>query len=156
MLAAVAAGLLGALLIGAPAFADTGAGEGDRIEPLIVEVMAEVPGGVIVDARHAVWPDLGMELVVGTQGRAASAAAVGSCATGTVCVYTGSSLSGARLSWSTCGVLPIPSSFAAKSIADARSGGYAQARNNATVLATAPAGGWANFSGTANNVRCVL
>lgn len=156
ILAAVAAGLIGAVMIGAPALADAGADEGDRIEPLIVEVMAEVPGGVIVDAQHAVWPELGMELVIGRQSRSASLAAVGSCATGTVCVYTGSSLTGAKLSWSTCGILQIPGSFSAKSVADARSGGYAQARNNSTVLATAPAGSWANFSGTATNVRCVF
>lgn len=156
MLAAAAGGLLGALMLGAPAIADAGADAGDRVDPLILEVMAEVPGGVIVDARHAVWPRLGMELVAADRRSTVSTASVGTCATGTVCVYTGSSLSGAKLSWSACGVLPIPSSFSAKSIADARSGGYAQARNGATVLATAPAGGWANISGTSTNVRCML
>ncbi|MDN3445325.1 hypothetical protein [Microbacterium sp. APC 3901] len=158
MLAAAAAvgGLLTALMLGTPAFADAGADTRDRVDPLILEVMAEVPGGVIIDAQHAVWFRLGMELVAAEQPRAESTASVGSCATGTVCVYTGSSLGGAKLSWSACGVLPIPSSFSAKSIADARSGGYAQARNGTTVLATALAGGWANVGGTSTNVRCVL
>lgn len=156
MVAAAVGGLLGTLMLGAPAFADDGADAGDRVDPLILEVMAEVPGGVIIDARHAVWPRLGMELVTADQRSAVSTASVGSCATGTVCVYTGPALSGAKLSWSTCAILPIPSSFSAKSIADARSGGYAQARNGATVLATAPAGGWANVNGTSTNVRCVL
>ncbi|WP_455905073.1 hypothetical protein [Microbacterium sp.] len=156
VLAAVVGGLLSILMLGAPAFADAGADTGESIDPLILDVMAEVPGGVIVDAQHAVWPRLGMDLVVLEQRSAVSAASVGSCATGTVCVYTGSSLSGAKLSWSICGILSIPSSFSAKSIADARSAGYAQARNNSTVLATAPAGGWANIAGTATNVRCVF
>ena len=151
VLAAVVGGLLSILMLGAPALADAAADTGESIDPLILAVMAEVPGGVIVDAQHAVWPRLGMDLVVLEQRSAVSAASVGSCATGTVCVYTGS-----KLSWSICGILSIPSSFSAKSIADARSAGYAQARNNSTVLATAPAGGWANIAGTATNVRCVF
>lgn len=156
ILLGVAAGLLGALMFGGPAFAAPAVDDGDRIAPLILEVMAEVPGGVVVDSWHAVWPELGMELVVGAHVRAVSIAAVGSCTTGLVCVYTGTALTGARLSWSTCGILPIPTSFSVRSLADARSGGYAQARNGATVLATAPAGGWTNVNGTSTNVRCVL
>lgn len=156
ILPAVAAGLLGALMLGGPAFAATAVDDGDRIDSLIREVMAEVPGGLVVDSQHAVWPELGMELVVGAHARAGSIAAVGSCATGLVCVYTGTALSGARLSWSTCGILAIPTSFSVRSLADARSSGFAQARNGTTVLATATAGGWANVGGTSTNVRCVL
>lgn len=157
MLSIAAVGLLSAFMCGTPAFADGRADDEHRTDPLIRAVMAEVPGGVIVDAQHAVWPELSMELVVGDQrSAAASVADVGTCASGTVCVYTGSSLSGSKLSWGTCGIHSIPPSFSAMSISDARSTGYAQARNNTTVLATAFAGGWANFGGTATNVRCVF
>ena len=156
--AAVAAllGLLSALVVGAPASADEGAADDGRIEPLILKVLAEVPGGEIVDSQRAVWSEIGMELFVPRSDGVSARAAVGSCANGKVCVYTASALSGARLSWSTCGVLTVPSSFSARSIADARSSGYAQARNGATVLATAAANSWANFGGTATNVRCVF
>lgn len=149
-------GLLSALVVGASASADAGAADDGRVEPLILEVLAEVPGGRIVDAQRAIWSEIGMELFVPRAGGASARAAVGSCASGKVCVYTAPALSGARLSWSTCGVLTVPSSFSAKSIADARSSGYAQARDGATVLATAAANSWTNFGGTATNVRCVF
>ena len=74
VLAAVVGGLLSILMLGAPALADAAADTGESIDPLILAVMAEVPGGVIVDAQHAVWPRLGMDLVVLEQRSAVSAA----------------------------------------------------------------------------------
>jgi len=151
---AIVLGVLAAGTLGGAAQAE---GFGDEeVASLIVEVMDEVPGGVIVDRNHAVWPELGMALTVPARGDIALRAAVGSCANGQVCAFTGGSLTGAKLSWTTCSTHTIPSSFVTRSIADARSSGSAQARNGATVLATAPANGWANVSGAANNLRCVL
>lgn len=155
--AAVVLGLLCAMAMSAPASADAvDDHHDDDIATVIVDMIAEIPGGIIVAPDRAVWPELGMELTVPGRERLSFRAAVGSCATGKVCVYTGSALSGARLSWTTCGVLPIPSSFTARSIADARSAGYAQARHGTTVLATAAANAWANVGGSATNVRCVF
>nr|WP_201470009.1 hypothetical protein [Microbacterium hydrocarbonoxydans] len=151
----IAVGMLVSGGLGTAAHAE-GFGE-EEAAPLIVEVMDEVPGGIIVDRNHAVWPELGMTLTVPSRGEMSGMrAAVGPCATGQVCAFTGGSVTGAKLSWTTCSTHTIPSSFVTRSIADARSSGSLQARNGSTVLATAPANGWANVSGTANNVRCVL
>ncbi len=117
----------------------------------IAAVMDAVPGGVLIDADHAEWPSIGMEM---TSAEAATTYSVGSCATGSVCAFSGSNLSGSKLSWSTCGTFTI-SAFTVRSIADARSTGYLQARNGTTVVATAYAGGSANVFGTVTNVRCV-
>lgn len=148
-------GALGALFTGGPASAEVSVDD-ERVPALMREVLEEVPGGRIIDAQRAVWPDLGMELFVPDGDRPRVFAAVGTCASARVCVFTGSSLTGARLSWSTCATVPIPSSFTARSVADARPSGYAQARSGTTVLATAVANGWANVVGSATNVQCVL
>lgn len=135
-----------------PANAAESAGEQD---PLITAMLAEVPGGVVVDETRVVWPRLDMELVVQPE-RAAFAFAVGSCATGKICAYNGVSLAGSRLSFGTCGNHPIPSPFTARSVANARSSGSVQARNGSTVVATVYAGNWTNLGGAVNNLRCVL
>ncbi|PRA79962.1 hypothetical protein [Microbacterium sp. MYb66] len=129
---------------------------GDReVDPQVAAMLEEVPGGVIVDSTHAVWPELGMELTVATAS-GFSARAVQNCATARICAYSGYSLSGSALTFTACGVLAIPSSFSVKSAANARSTGYAQARNGTTVLGTVYAGSWSNLSGTVTNIRCVL
>lgn len=117
----------------------------------VAAVMDAVPGGVLIDADHAIWPRTGMEL---TSAEAAGVFAVGSCQTGRVCAFSGANRSGSKLSWSTCGTFTI-SAFTVRSIADARSTGYLQARNGTTVVATANAGASANVFGTVTNVRCV-
>lgn len=121
-------------------------------EPRIAAVMAEVPGGIVLDENHAVWPELGMEMETPVEGE--SLFAVGGCSTGYVCVFDAANASGAKISWSTCGN-PTVSSFTVRSIANARSTGYAQARYGTTVRATANAGTYANLFSTVNNVRCV-
>lgn len=147
-MAAVLLGLLASTLgVAAPAIADTG----NALDPQIAAVMDEVPGGIIIDDRHAVWPDIGMEMLVPSP---IAAFSVGACATGKVCAFSGYNTSGAQLNWSTCSTFSI-SAFTVRSIADARSTGYLQARNGTTVVATAKAGALANVYGTTTNVRCV-
>ncbi|MDQ1135913.1 hypothetical protein QE410_000712 [Microbacterium sp. SORGH_AS 1204] len=122
----------------------------DDLHPDIAAALKEVPGGVVIDSTHAEWPELGMSIDVPT----AEERAVGSCATGNVCAFNGTSLSGTRVSWSTCGT--YAPGITVRSIANARSAGYAQARSSSgSVLATAIAGSWANVSGTVADVRCV-
>jgi hypothetical protein len=117
----------------------------------IAAVMAEVPGGVLLDRSHAVWPALGMEMETPSS---IASFSVGGCATGYVCVFDAANALGAKLSWSTCGN-PAVSAFTVRSIANARSSGYAQARNGTTVRATANAGSYSNVFASVNNVRCV-
>jgi hypothetical protein len=145
---AVAAVLIGVL--GVPQGASASTGELVP-EPRIAAVMAEVPGGVLLDENHAVWPELGMALETPS---GVSTRTIGGCTTGNVCVFDGYGAQGAKLSWSSCGN-PTVSAFTVRSIANDRPTGYAQARSGTTVHATAYAGSYANVYGAVNNVRCV-
>ena len=110
-----------------------------------------------VDGNHAVWPRLDMELEVPTASqRSLSASSVGPCPSDRICLFSGYSLGGTMLSFGTCGIHTVPSTFSARSLAHARATGYTQARNGTTVIATAYAGGWANIYSTATNIRCVF
>ncbi len=128
--------------------------------PAVIESMlAAVPGGVLIDETRAVWPTLGMELVVAegapTSRAAVAAAAVGLCPSGRVCAFDQTATAGARLSWTSCDASFPVGTFTVRSIADARSSGYAQARYGTTVRATASAGNWANVYGTVSRIVCV-
>ncbi len=109
------------------------------------------PGGYATSDHTAYWPKLGMEM---TSSQAITAFAVGSCATGSVCAYSGTSLSGSKLSWTTCGTFSTSALASVGSIANARSSGTLRARNGTTVVATAAAGGQANVWSTTTNVQC--
>ena len=151
----VAATLLSAMfLLGAAPAHATAEGD-DVVAPEITAMLEEVPGGVIIDSTHAVWPALGMELAIGTVSPR-SALSVGSCATDRFCAYSATSLGGNRLTFSVCSVNTIPSTFIAKSVANARGSGYVQARNGSAVVTTVNAGSWANLAGPVDNLRCFL
>lgn len=147
MLVAVAAVLVTLVSASAASAAETTVPHAD-----IAAMMDAVPGGLLIDADHAVWPGTGLEM---TSSAAVTLYSVGSCATGSVCAFSSANLGGSKLSWSTCSTFTISSSFTVRSIADARSTGYLQARNGTTVLATANAGASANVFGTVTNMRCV-
>lgn len=128
----------------------------EAVDPHIAAVLTEVPGGVIIDANRAVWPELGMEMTVQDDSRMTAYSAVGSCSSGYLCAFSSSNLGGSKLSWTYCGTHSVPSHFTVRSIANARSSGRLEARNGSTVLATAYAGGWSNVSGgPTTNVRCL-
>lgn len=141
------------MLAGASAPAFAAESRGDDQDPLITAMLEEVPGGVVIDETHVVWPRLDMALIVRT---GPSPRAVGTCATGKICAYTAGSLGGSSLSFGTCGAHAIPASFIARSLANARSSGSVQARNASTVVATVYAGNSTNLAGTVTNLRCVL
>lgn len=142
-----------AVLIGGLLMPQTASAATDPVapDPRIAAVMAEVPGGILLDENHAVWPELGMEMEAPGP---ISQFAVGGCTTGNVCVFDGYAAQGAKISWSSCGN-PSVSSFTVRSIANARPTGYAQARAGSTVRATANAGNYANVYSSVDNVRCV-
>jgi hypothetical protein len=130
--------------------------EDDRdVDPLVAAVLDEVPGGILIDGRYAVWPELDMELTMPATSSTAWRS-VGSCTTGRICAYNHTSLGGGALTFGTCGVHTIPSSFAVKSVANARSVGFVQVRNVSTILKTVVAGSWGNVSGTVTNLRCLV
>lgn len=146
----VGAGILALLVVGAGA----SPAAADAIDPQIAYALEAVPGGEVVDSHTAYWPDLEMTLTIPEE---FSRSAIGSCPNGSVCAYKGNSLTGAMLSWTTCTVHSTAAlGMPPKSIADARSTGYLQARDGTTVVATAYAQSWNSVSAASTNVRCVL
>lgn len=128
----------------------------EPVDPQLVQLLDEVPGGVVIDGGRAVWPELDMAYSAGTAASRTVARSVGSCATGRICAYNAANLGGGVLSWGSCTTITIPSSFATRSAANARTSGYMQVRNGTTVLATVGANAWSNVSGSATNIRCFL
>lgn len=135
-----------------PAVANAAEPVGDP-DPQIAEMLDAVPGGILIDSNHAVWPELDMEMTV-PRASDVAARAVGGCATGKICAFNAYFADGSALSFGTCGIHSIPSNFTVKSVANARSSGTAQPRNGTTVLATISAGTYQNTSGTVTNIRC--
>lgn len=90
----LAAALLG-LVITLGASPANAAVDGPEVDPLVAAVLEEVPGGVLIDATHAVWPELGMELSVPSASRI-TARSVGSCATGRSALTTRARSAGDR------------------------------------------------------------
>lgn len=122
----------------------------DEVHPDIATALAEIPGGIVIDSHHAEWPELGMTI----DAPSGHERAVGSCADGKVCAFTGANLTGTRVSFSTCGT--YSPGITVRSIANARSAGYLQARSSSgSVLATAIATSWANVSGSVATLNCV-
>lgn len=153
----VAAAVAAVILTAVPAL--SASATDTAVDPQISAALEAVPGGEVVDYYTAYWPEEEMTLTVpGTSAHDASArSAIGTCPNGSVCVFSASGLGGSRLSWTSCTVhstaaLGVP----VRSIADARSTGYLQARNGTTVVATAYAQSWNDVSPASTNVRCVL
>ncbi|MFK4728155.1 peptidase inhibitor family I36 protein [Agromyces mediolanus] len=93
----------------------------DALQQQVDAVLAEFPGGIQTGPDEVSWQDGAVVLNIAGSGGAA-ARAVGSCATGTHCVYSGVGLSGSKLTFSTCttqSVAPLGAPVA--SIANARS-----------------------------------
>lgn len=144
VIAALAATLT--LTLVAPAYAD------EPVHPEIQAALDEIPGGLVLGYRAAHWPVLDMTMTIPNP----LTRAVGTCATGYICAYTSSTLSGTKLSWGSCGTYTPPSSFVTKSIANARAAGsVAQARNGTVIVASAASGTWANVTSTVTNIRCL-
>lgn len=92
----VAAAALGAMLTLGVTPAQAAPQGDDTVDPEIIAMLDEVPGGVIIDSTHAVWPALGMELSI-RSASTRSVRSVGSCATDRLCAYSAGSLSGNKL-----------------------------------------------------------
>jgi len=134
------------------------AGPADDLQALVDSILENHPGGAQTGPNTIEWEDGTILLTLEVEGTASRS--VGSCATGTYCVYNGPNLTGSSLAFSTCAgsnysTAALPGEV--RSAADAESSGYVQAKNGGgSVLATI-------FAGTALNtapvgitqVRCV-
>lgn len=104
--------------------------------PVVAEALADIPDAVLIDSQTVTWDD-------GTATLTVSPSAVGTCPTGDICAFSATNLSGARVSYATCGTHSV--GFAIRSAANARTSGALHVENAAgTVLATVAAGGRLN------------
>lgn len=121
----------------------------DRVD----EVLAAYPGGTQVGEGEISWND---GEVVLTLAQGGSFRAVGSCSTGSFCAYTGTALSGARISFTNCtganSVSPLGSPV--RSFANARSSGTVYAYNGSTSAASTAAGTYKNTTDTVTRLGC--
>jgi hypothetical protein len=150
-----AAAALGVTMVLAGILTGTAAQADEQHHPSVEYALQHEPGGVVLDERTVVWPHLGMTLVVDSD-TGLGVQSVGPCATGRVCAFGGANLTGAMLSWTTCGTFATGALPSVGSIANARSSGSLQARNGTNVIVTVGANGSANVNGTVTNVRCSL
>ena len=145
-----------ALVLAAPLASSA---EEQAIHPDVAYALAAEPGGVVLGCGSAEWPDLGMRIdaappasgIIGVQ-------SVGTCATGSICAYASTGISGTKLSWTTCGSKSTAALAQVGSIANARSSGTLQARQGTTVRASASANASANvavaYQASITNVVC--
>ena len=145
-----AAGAL-ALALLAPASAIAAhADDTSELQARVDAVLAEFPGGTQTAPNEIIWGDGAVILTLAADEGLITAKAVGSCATGYYCAYSGYNLSGSKLSLSTCNTTQSTSALSiVRSIANARSSGYVQGKNSSgTVLATVSAGGSLAYAST--------
>lgn len=128
-----------------------GAATAPDIHPEILHALNAVPGGQATTATSAEWPELGITFTVDLP----TTRAVGSCATGLICAYRNGSLGGARITFSGCSTWSTTGFGAVGSVANARTSGWANARNTAgTVLTHVPYGTWANVPAGVASIAC--
>ncbi|WP_120494701.1 peptidase inhibitor family I36 protein [Microbacterium phyllosphaerae] len=125
----------------------------DELHPDVEYALETVPGGIALSDTEVLWPALGMLL----EAEIGPARAVGSCATGMYCAFTGSNLSGTRLSFTVCTNVSTAALQNVGSIANGRSSGLVRARNSAAaVLGTAAPNGSANVGLGTTSLLCTL
>jgi hypothetical protein len=125
----------------------------DPVQAQVDAAMAAEPGGVQVGPGMVEWGD-GAAVLTVTASRAAGA--VGSCATGSICVYDRGSLAGAKLAFTTCSTFSTAGlGTAVQSMVNARTSGYARAYNAASTLLSTIAPGVSVNSAPAGVTRIV-
>ncbi len=124
-------------------------------------VLAAHPGGTQTGPGTISWDDGAtvLTLVDPDDPDDPATRSVGSCATGAYCAYNAVSLTGSRLSFTTCdttvSLAALPGDV--RSLANARSTGYVQGRTaSGTTLTTVSAGGRVNSAPAGvEQLRCV-
>ena len=116
----------------------------DDLQTQIDQIMAEHPGGTQIGPNAVEWEGGAVTLTLAVESpHAVAAKAIGSCASGSYCIYNNTSLGGSKVAFTTCNktystsVLP----GTVKSIANARSTGTVTAHNSSgSTLSTIKAG----------------
>lgn len=124
------------------------------VQARIDQVIADYPGGVQTAPNEVSWGD-GQVILTVVDSDAPSTRAVGSCATGAHCVYSGTSLTGSKLTFSTCTTQSVaPLGGPVKSIANARSSVSVRAYNDLGALGSVAANSWINTSWAMTKIGC--
>lgn len=145
--------VVGAILI-AMSGATVAHAEDSALQARIDAILAAHPGGVQTAPNEIEWQGGDVTLTLDVPGL--SPFAVGSCATGKFCAYDGASLTGAKLTFTTCTTHSTAALGSVRSLANARSSGTVQGLSGlGAVLTTVSAGGRVNSAPTGiEKVRC--
>ena len=126
----------------------------DPMQTRIDQVLADYPGGVQSDWNEVSWADGDVILTLAVDGYQARAA-VGTCASGKYCAYSGPSQGGNKMTFTTCGNQSVSALGApVKSLANARTAGSVVAKNGSTVVLSVATGAIKNTSATVTQVSC--
>ena len=119
----------------------------------IDEILAAYPGGTQVGEREISWD--GGEVIL-TLEPEFTTFAVGNCATGSFCAYTGANRSGTKVSFTNCSATNSTSVLGkpVRSVANARSSGSVRAYNGSSTVLTVAAGGTSNTTSTVTRLGC--
>lgn len=141
-----------ALVLGAPlaAHANELGAESTALQERVEAILDQYPGGTQIAENEIAWDGGAVILTLEASG-GITPMAVGSCATGSYCAYSGYNLTGSKLSFSSCGApQPVGVLGTVRSIANARTAGAIEAQSSgggwlATIgangaLFTAPSG----------------
>jgi hypothetical protein len=144
---------LAVLPLGSAAAPATASGDVDPVQAWVDTAMSAEPGGIQVAPGVVEWQGGAAVLTVGAVD---SARAVGSCATGSICVYASGSLQGAKLAVASCSTFSTAGLGAVvKSMVNAREKGYARGYNSADGLLTTLAPGVSLNNAPAGLVKVV-
>ncbi len=131
------------LVAGASPAAQAADPSDDSLQARVEAVLAKSPGGTQIGPNEISWD--GGQIVLTLEAAAAGAEtfAVGSCATGAYCAYSGTYQSGSKLTFWACSTTVSTSAIGyARTVTNARASGYVNAKNSGgSVLATVWAGG---------------
>ncbi len=131
----IAAASAAALTFGGGLAANADVGE-ETMQERVDRVLLEYPGGTQIASNEISWENGAVVLTLASADGIAPRA-VGSCATDAYCAYNGSGLSGSKLTFWTCGIYSTTALGSVRSVANARTGGYVDAKNSGGgVLAT--------------------
>ncbi|OJX94656.1 MAG: hypothetical protein BGO96_00795 [Micrococcales bacterium 73-15] len=153
--AVIAAAALAVGCSAAAAAGPAGAVARGTVQQLVDAVIAE-HGGTQTAWNEVSWDGGATVLTLAPDavGGITPFAAVGSCASGKYCAYSGSNLTGSKLTFSTCGSHSVTALPSVGSIANARSSGVVVALNGVIFVAAQDPGGWKNVSGTVKQIGC--
>ncbi len=121
------------------------------LHPDIESALTTLPGGVALSPTTAEWEELGIRYEIAPL----STFSVGTCSTNRICAYRSTNLGGAKLTFSGCSTWNTSAFGTIRSIANARTSGWAEARNSSgTLLAHIVHGNWQNVSAGTTTIAC--